>query len=493
MTAFTMIRSLKRRLGLAKDYRVRRCQAQRVGDQQAACECLEDRTLLDAAAATALGADRLDTAFGTNGSTTTNFNAPGIFAEPTSAFASAVVVQPNGKILVAGTVHQDGNQNFAVARYQSNGALDRSFGTAGRVVISFDLGGNLGDVVSGMALQSNGRIVIVGTADVDDDGDRNFAIVRLRSNGTLDTSFDVDGKQTVAFDRGGNLQDTAGGVVVQSDDKIVVAGTATMDDSGDTDFAIARLLSTGVLDGSFDTDGQQTVDIREDSGLADIATAVAIGRGGKIIVAGSSEASSGGGHDFAVVRLNTNGSLDTKFSGDGRATVAFDLGGNNDDRATSLGIQSNGRIVVGGYSQIDDQGNDDFAVARLNSDGSRDRSFDLDGRATVSFDVGGTNQDRMAALAIQANGQIVLVGHAEMSAAGDFDFAVVRLDRNGSLDTNFDGDGKATIAFDRGGSNADFATGIAIQSNRRIVIAGRAETGTEGDFEFALTRLFGLG
>ncbi len=570
MTALTTIRDLKSWLGLSNKGRGRvRVSRWYAGcDQNRSCEFLEDRTLLAAAAATALGADRLDTAFGTDGSTTTNFNARGIFAEATSAFASAVVVQPNGKILVAGTVDQGGNRNFAVARYQSNGSLDSSFGTAGKVVISFDLGGNLADVVSGLALQSNGRIVVVGTVDADSSSaissvgrialhrfsttlrvpdasvfpatpfsieigdekilvtaisrdtntltidraqngttaaahaigstirllsDRDFAIARLLSNGRLDTSFDGDGKQTVAFDRGGNLQDTASGVVVQSDGKILVVGTATMDDSGDTDFAIARLMSNGQLDLSFDTDGKQTVAMRPNSGLADIAAAIAIGSGGKIIVAGSSEASSGAGHDFAVARLNANGRLDTSFSGDGRATIAFDLGGENDDRGTSLGIQSDGRIVIGGYAQIDGRGNDDFAIVRLNTNGSLDRSFDGDGRVTVSFDVGGTNRDRAASLAIQANGQIVLVGSAQMDAAGDFDFAVARLDRNGGMDTTFDGDGKATIAFDRGGSNADFATGIAIDPNRRLVITGRAANLTSGDFEFALTRLFGLG
>ena len=324
-------------------------------------------------------------------------------------------------------------------------------------------------------------------------GNRDIAIARLMSNGRPDTSFDGDGKQTVAFDRGGNLQDTASGVVVQSDGKIVVVGTATIDGSGDTDFAIARLMSNGQPDLSFDTDAKQTVAMRPGSGLADIATAIAIASRGKIIVAGSSEASSGAGHDFAVARLNANGSLDTSFSGDGRATIAFDLGGENDDRGTSLGIQSNGKIVVGGYAQFDGQGNDDFAVARLNTNGSLDRTFDEDGKATVSFDVGGAKQDRAASLAIQANGQIVLVGSAQMNAAGDVDFAVVRLDRNGGRDTTFDGDGKATIAFDRGGSNADFATGVAIDPNRRLVITGRAANLTSGDFEFALTRIFGLG
>lgn len=167
MTALTTIRDFKRWIGFINKRRgqapIRRWHAG--CDQNSSCEFLEDRTLLAAAAATALGVDRLDTAFGADGSTTTNFNARGIFAEATSAFASAVVVQPNGKILVAGTVDQSGNRNFAVARYQNNGSLDSSFGTAGKVVINFDLGGNLADVVSGLALQSDGRIVVVGTVD----------------------------------------------------------------------------------------------------------------------------------------------------------------------------------------------------------------------------------------------------------------------------------------------------------------------------------------
>ncbi|MFM9961779.1 MAG: hypothetical protein ACKV2Q_11205 [Planctomycetaceae bacterium] len=350
---------------------------------------------------------------------------------------------------------------------------------------------NLPNKASGLAIHSNGRIIVVGTAEIDSSGDRNFAVARLLPNGKLDTSFSGDGKQTVAFDRGGNREDTASGVAVQTDGKIVIVGTATMNSSGDTDFAIARLLPSGLLDSTFDSDGKQTVEIQPSSGLADIASAVAIVDGNRIIVAGSSRTSGAGGHDFAVVKLTTNGSLDRSFDFDGRAKIAFDLGGQNDDRATSLGVQ-NGKIVVGGFAQMDGRGNDDFAVTRLNSNGSLDRTFDGDGKATVPFDVGGAKQDRAASLAIQSNGNILLAGSAQMDASGDFDFAVVRLKIDGRRDTAFDGDGKGTIAFDRGGSKADFATGVAIQPNVRIVIAGRAQKTSAGDFDFALTRLFGL-
>lgn len=493
MTAFTMIRFLTSRLGLAKKVRRPSRIGRRVFDARPACESLEDRMLLATGVISTLGASRLDSSFGVGGKLTSASARQGASTDAATFSAAAVALQLDGKIVVVGTIDQGGgNQNIAVARFQSNGSFDLSFGTAGMTVIGFDLGGNRADIASGLAIQPNGRIVVVGSAEIDSSGDRNFAVARLLTNGKLDTTFSGDGKQTVAFDRGGNRQDTASGVAVQADGKIVIVGTATMSTSGDTDFAIARLHSSGLLDSTFDSDGKQTVAIQPGSGLADIASSIAIDGGNRIIVAGSSRTSSSGGHDFAVVKLTTNGSLDRTFDFDGRATIAFDLGGQNDDRATSLGVQ-NGKIVVGGFAQIDGQGNDDFAITRLNSNGSLDRTFDGDGKATVSFDVGGDKQDRAASLAIQANGQIVLAGSVQMDASGDFDFAVVRLNGNGGRDTTFDGDGKGTIAFDRGGSKADFATGVVIQPNGRIVIAGRAQKTSAGDFEFALTRLFGLG
>ena len=183
-----------------------------------------------------------------------------------------------------------------------------------------------------MAIQADGKILVAGV------GMRNFAVARYNSNGTLDTSFDGDGKLTTDF--GGS--DYVSGMAIQADGKIVVAG------GSNSDFAVARYNSNGTLDTSFDGDGKLTTDFRG----YDLANTMAIQADGKILVAGGSDS------DFAVARYNSNGTLDTSFDGDGKLRINFSDGY---DFANSMAIQTDGRIVLAGTNSRD------FALARLNN------------------------------------------------------------------------------------------------------------------------------
>src|SRR4051794_14769623 len=211
------------------------------------------------------------------------------------------------------------------------------------------------------------------------------------------------------------------------------------------------LMSNVPLDATFATGGKRTTGFDLGGGHVDRASRVAVQADGKVVVIGAAQGPAGD-FDFAIARYNVNGTLDATFNGTGKQTIAFNLGGGNDDRATGLAIAADGKIVVGGYAQVGSFGDYDFAVARLNANGSLDTSFATTGKRTVAFDRGGAGEDKAAGIALQADGKIVLAGHAQFSAFGDYDFAVARLNANGALDTAFNGTGKKTIGFDRGGA-----------------------------------------
>ena len=215
------------------------------------------------------------------------------------------------------------------------------------------------------------------------------------ANGSLDTSFDTEGKVTTALGSAGN---GAQSVAIQSDGKIVVAGSSNDNDVSGDDFALARYNTDGSLDTSFDTDGKVTTAIGSSN---DRAYSVAIQSNGKIVVAGNS---SNGGFNtvFALARYNTDGSLDTSFDTDGKITTAI---GSATDTAYSVAIQSDGKIVAAGYSY--NGSNNDFALARYNTDGSLDTSFDTDGKITTAI---GLEADLAQSVAIQSDGKIVAAG-----------------------------------------------------------------------------------
>ena len=409
--------------------------------------------------------------------------------------AIATAVQSDGKIILVGAAQMNtfGDYDFAVTRLNADGSLDTTFGTNGKKTISFNLGGvdadnNLNadlDVANCVAIQSDGKIVVGGYAQRDGNGNFDFAVVRLNTDGSLDTNFSSDGKALVAFDYGGNGDDRATGVAIQADGKIVLVGTCEQNASGTGDIAMARLNTDGSLDTSFTGDGRKWIDLS--GGGDDAGAAVAIQSDGSIVVVGYTKGS-GGDDDFAVARVTPNGSLDYSFSSDGKKTVGFNIGGNATDRATSVALQSDGAIVVAGSASATN-GDGDFAIARIKKNGSLDKTFSGDGRKTVPFNLGADNEDEATGVAVQSDGSIVVGGFSQVSSSGDFDFSVARLTSVGELDTLFASDGKKTIPFNMGGSDYDIANGMALQSDGKIVIVGGAMASDPSNTDFAVTRI----
>ncbi len=271
-----------------------------------------------------------------------------------------MAIQSDGKIVVAGyTRHVSGVNGFALSRYNPNGSLDLSFGGmgTGKVVT---LIGSSSSQANSLAIQSDGFIVVAGTSSF---GGMDFAVLRYTPSGSLDTSFGASGIVITPVGAGNDL---ANDVALQSDGKLVVAGFSYV--GSDTDFALVRYNSDGSLDTSFDGDGKVIKPIGVSS---DQAYSVAIQSNGKIVAAGygvdGNDPVLSNNYDFALTRYNSDGSLDTSFDGDGKITTPVGAGA---DVVTALALQSDGKIVAAGYSVV--SSSFDFALTRYNSDGSLD-------------------------------------------------------------------------------------------------------------------------
>jgi uncharacterized delta-60 repeat protein len=225
--------------------------------------------------------------------------------------------------------------------------------------------------------------------------------------------------------------------------------------------------SASTLDPRFNGVGHRSISLL---GATDsqTAAAVAVQPDGKIVVAGTFRFNDGAASDFAVARFNNDGSLDSSFGNGGRTTIDFGFA-TNDEQATCMALQDDGKIVIGGFATF--SGQVDFIVARLTGSGELDSTFDIDGRRRFDFAGGGTNEDQCFAIALQfvaGARKIVLAGSTDQTTAGTgFDFGVVRLNDSGSVDTSFHKTLGAT----------DIARAVAIDSLNRIVVGGFTSLG----------------
>ncbi len=386
---------------------------------------------------------QLDTTFAVGGVATTQFGTAN------DSRAQALAIQPDGMIVAAGT----GNaSHFALARFDTTGSLDPSFGVGGRVVA--DIGG-LFEEAYAVALQADGRIVAAGTT-----APGGFccqvALARLTADGRLDASFGVGGR--VVTPLSGMTQ--AGALAIQADGKIVAAGGTF--DPFSQDCIVFRYNTDGSLDAEFGSGGK----VKTDFGGYDSFSGVAIQADGKIVAAGAGAPN----HDFIVARYNPDGSLDSGFGTAGE--VITDLG--SYDRAECIAIQPDQKLVAAGT------GYDRFGIARWNPDGSPDSTFGTGGQVTAVMT--GENVESATGVAIQADGSIVATGWAFRAYAKCL--ALMRLLPNGAVDTSFGAGGRVTDIFP--GHGQDEADAIVLQADGRIVVGGGYGPGTpSGGFVIA--------
>ncbi|HLF83251.1 MAG TPA: hypothetical protein VI837_03655 [Blastocatellia bacterium] len=379
--------------------------------------------------------------------------------------ANAVAATRFGKIIAAGSATIPGRgTDFALACYDSNGNLDANFGDGGKVTTDF-FGAN--DGARGVAIQLDGKIVVSGFAT--NDAERQFSVVRYLVDGTLDPTFDQDGK--LALDLGSTSE--AFKLAVQEDDKIVAVGDSRPQNS--LEFTIVRLNQDGSRDSTFGNNGVVTVDF----GNADRAIDLAID-GENIFVCGFA-VKSATDSNLGIARLNlSNGSLNNAFDGDGKLEVDFfgkrDAAQSIILRAPSSPVNEP-HLIVGGFSTPLTSDLSDFALVAVDYQGSSINS--LFNPATVDF-AGGT--DQVFRVFGQPDGDIVAAGWA--GSGQNFDLGMTKWKADGSLDLDFGPQGKLTLDTASGGNNVAF-DGIIYLNN--IITAGVGLNPITGNDDFVVT------
>jgi uncharacterized delta-60 repeat protein len=319
--------------------------------------------------------------FNVNGTPDNTFDGDGLVQVPSLGQANALAIQTDGKIVVGGRSAGD----IAFVRFNSNGSLDTTFDGDGIAVLVLPDNQEILDI----AIQPDGKIIVGGNSGTSPFV-QDFIVVRFNANGTPDAAFGPTGIGVIqtSFNSG----DFFSSVALQADGKIV-AGGYTGDPNG-TDLALLRLNSNGTFDTTFDTDGKLTTSIRQNDGL----DKVLIQPDGKIIATGKTQ-NTGQNYDAAIVRYNTDGSLDTSFDVDGKSTTddgAF-------DDTSDAALQPDGKIIVSEQR--------DFTVSaliRFNPNGSLDTSFHGDG--IFKFPASSYTNTRANAVAIQPDGKIIVTG-----------------------------------------------------------------------------------
>jgi uncharacterized delta-60 repeat protein len=398
----------------------------------------------------------LDPTFGSGGKVTTSFGAG--YDE-----IDDMALQPDGKIVAGGYVEPTtAGATFGLARYKPSGALDTTFGTGGRVTTA--LGSR--SWVNAVLVQPDAKIVAIGYVKVGTE--TRFGVARYNAAGGLDTSFGTGGKVTTDVGSSG----TTYAAVLQPDGKIVAVGVA----QNGSRFELVRYNPDGSLDTSFGTNGKVATSF---GAGGTYAFGAALQPDGKIL-AGGFHYNTGGLYHFALARYNANGSLDTSFGTGGKVVTAI---GSSHSVGRVVALQSDGKIVMGGYSY--NGATYDLTLVRYHTNGTLDPSFGSGGKVLTSFGAGWRSS--VNELLIQPNGKIVAVGYARKTEQ-DF-FVVARYLATGALDTSFGSGGKVKTSF---GTIDDYAGAAVLQPDGKIV-AGGAVTKTPDyvDADFGLARYQG--
>ncbi|MBE2281863.1 MAG: hypothetical protein IAE77_00215 [Prosthecobacter sp.] len=357
-----------------------------------------------------------------------------------SARASAVAVQADGKIVLVGSAENDG----LVVRYTKAGALDAGFGTSGKVKVSGAGGFNC------VAVQSDGKIVLAG---VDGSGG---SVVKLMSDGSLDTTFSGNGIATVT-----GIVPVA--LAVQSDGKIVCVGSAGLDAELRWQIGVARFQTNGALDTTFAGNGKRIMNL-DDGPIGNetpesYAGGLAIQSDGKIVVGGSFSSRA------AVARLTSAGSLDTSFGGNGKMNLQL---GPGSSRTRSLAIQNDDRILLGG-TQFNVQGinwDQDVFLMRVTSSGAADSTLGGSGYVVTALPASdplwGGLEETLAVFALPDGSSLVAVNHmGDSSGATNPKAALIRYSASGS------------VISQRSTTVDGYLSGAARQNDGKVVMVGQ--------------------
>src|SRR5262249_22284878 len=305
----------------------------------------------------------LDSRFGNGGVAITDF-------AQTEDYAYSVAVQTDGKIVLSGQSGGYPDLHSAFVRYNRNGRLDSTFGTGGKVIVTFN---SISDYLFKVALQSDGKIVTAGSTS-----GTAFLLARFNPDGSLDQAFGTNGSVETAF---GDQTAAGSAIALQADGKIVLVGVSGAGPYSElNDFALARYNSDGSLDQTFGTGGKVKTHFSGVDNTGSSATSVALQPDGKLVVGGYYKKNDRTPHQFALTRYNSNGTLDSAFGQSGKVTTRLGLG---DAYSFGIAIQSNGRIVLAGYSETTQD--HDFSLIGYTANGTVDPTFGNGGFIATDF------------------------------------------------------------------------------------------------------------
>lgn len=427
----------------------------------------------------------IDTLFGNQGTVMTQLSGGVGYGDE----ANAVLIQSDQKIVAVGTANNSIDPYFfALARYKTDGRLDSTFGGIGTVRTHFN--GLSTERGYGAAIQSDGKIIVVGSSFINFVA---FGVARYNTDGSLDTTFGSYGTVRTYLNGSNGANDVANCVAVQTDGKIVVAGkTHYLFNYGQ--FGVVRYNVNGTVDSTFGTNGTARFFINGGSTLDDACYSVALQPDGKIVLAGSCYAyTDSTRYIFGLARLGVDGTLDTTFGVKGTVMTPISSGGlystTDGDVALSVALQPNGKIVTAGYS-LDRNGHYAFAVVRYNTNGALDTTFGPNRNGIVRTHIIGGNGsgDFGKSVVIQPNGKIVVAGSCS-DDSNRVSYGVVRLNVNGFPDYQFGAQGLGSVrVFINGGAAADDARSVALQADGKIVLAGYTKN-LYTQHEFSLARI----
>lgn len=388
-----------------------------------------------------------------------SFSGDGIatahFAPSGNDAAMGMVIQPDGRIVVVGSTQLDTQTSWALARFMPDGTLDATFGTGGRVITTI---GSETDDAMAVALQPNGQIVVVGSSWANGPGYR-LVIARYNADGSLDTGFGTNGFQVSTTTNGGRLT-----CVAIRDDGYIVAGGVRFGGTGDESFIAARYTPLGQPDASFDGEGFAIIDITPDD---DAVNDIALEPGGGILLAGYCGMGADAG--MALVRLAADGSLDPSLAGDG--ILIQQLSTDQEAAYTVLRQPADGKILVGGVTTFMPMVF--IVVARYNADGTLDNSFAGDG----IFQSPHPGLNFPGNMVLAPDGRIVIGGTWATN------FLVAMVNPDGTADTGFD-DGVVTTSFGQNG----YCNDLALDADGKAVLVGYSGQGAPNGNDFVVLR-----
>ena len=400
------------------------------------------------------------------GTLDTSFGRDGIVITPFFGFDSSVqslLIQPDKKIIAGGSVTKTGSTQFSLARYKVDGSLDETFGNSGQVFTDYpEL-----MVMSSMALQSDGKIIVAGNLYNSSISISRFVLVRYDSNGILDTSFGIDGRVITNIS---DKLDRISSVIIQNDGKIIASG-ATSDDVTYSDFAMVRYNSNGTLDTNFGNNGVVVTSIK----AWDYANAITLQNDNEIIIAGAIskefDLNLGFDYDFAVLKFDSKGHLDTTFGNGGNSIIGTRQA---NEKAFSVNILSDGNIVLAGEHHSSKYA---FMLTQLLPNGDLDTSFGNNGVVINSL-----SNEFIESVAMQIDGKFLITEYHGTGGCCSADIKLIRFLDDGNFDPTFGTNGIVTADFLNENNQAN---AIVIQADGKIIIGGVSGNQIHSDYGLA--------